>query len=258
MMQYGDKTYVLNGVDPFLAFGEIREEDLYGKGFVINKEKPRWVAIENQTQPSEFVMEQVVVENETLTRKITYKLEGLYAHDTRVKLTQKSPEEIIAEYITIDDSRISELEVGNSRVVNEPLTISFVISTPVNKSGSLLMLPAVGFNVYRKNPFTDDSRMLPVDFAHTFTDKYIVNLRLPEGYTVEEMPKSEKVVLPNKSGSLLFMGNHVGNMVQVQATMNIDKPMFGVSEYPDLQKMFEITVAKFAENIVLKKGPTQP
>ncbi|MGB3182672.1 MAG: DUF3857 domain-containing protein [Cyclobacteriaceae bacterium] len=258
MMRYDDKAYVLNAVDPYLAFGEVREEDLNGRAFVINKDKPEWVPIENQRQPTEFVMEEVSIGEDAITRKITYKLGGLYAHDLRVELSRNSPEDIIARYLNADDNMVSDIEITNRKEIGEPLSISFVMSTPADLSGDLLLLPAVGFNVYNNNPFTDGNRMLPVDFAHTYTDTYIVNIRIPEGYTVEEMPESEKVVLRNKAGSLLFMGKQVGNMVQVQATMKINKPLFRVSEYPDLQQMFGIVVSKFAENIVLKKASSQP
>ncbi len=104
-----------------------------------------------------------------------------------------------------------------------------------------------------ENPFKVASRIYPVDFAHPSEDVYICNFIIPEGYAVEEMPKSVVLTLPENAGKFTYMLQISGNRIQVMSKISIGKQVFYAEEYDYLKQFYAALVAKQAEQIVLKK-----
>lgn len=103
------------------------------------------------------------------------------------------------------------------------------------------------------NPFTSPTREYPVDFGVSSSEIYQLNLIIPEGYKVEELPQSKSFALGEKGGSFIYKIMQTDNIVSFSMRLNIDKTLFLPDEYKFLQEFFNIIVAKESEQIVLKK-----
>jgi hypothetical protein len=47
----------------------------------------------------------------------------------------------------------------------------------------------------RENPFKAAERKYPVEMPYVRDDMYILNMQIPDGYEVDELPKSARVAL---------------------------------------------------------------
>lgn len=92
-----------------------------------------------------------------------------------------------------------------------------------------------------------------MDFIVPINEIYVLNLTIPDGYKVEEMPKSVKVALEGNRGSLEYRVNPVGMTIQVISKIKINQTVFAPSEYFELKEFFDLIIEKHAEQIVLKK-----
>ncbi|MFA0960958.1 DUF3857 domain-containing protein [Roseivirga sp. BDSF3-8] len=252
LMHYEGKNIFLNAVNPYLGFGYLRDEDQNGKAFMVNKANHGWVEITSLNPSVDIVMEQVSIADGRITRKISLKSEGVQASDLREFFNSIEEDELAGKYET-GIYEFSDAKLENLDNPDEPLKFSYTMTSPVDEAGDLIILSPVLLHSYDESPFVNEERSLPVDFASSYSEKYIVNIQIPNGYVVEDLPQSEKVVLPDQGGSMLFMSHAIGSMVQVQILVEINKTFFSVSEYPGLRTMFERVVAKFAEHIVFKK-----
>jgi len=95
-----------------------------------------------------------------------------------------------------------------------------------------------------------------VDFADALKSVYILNLTLPEGYTVLELPKSITLNMPRDTGQFRHLAQVEGNTLQLTSQMMIRKPRFEPHEYKNLREFFDRIVAAHAEQVVLKCGTT--
>jgi hypothetical protein len=107
---------------------------------------------------------------------------------------------------------------------------------------------------WKENPLKNDVRKFPVDFNYPVHTKYMMNLNIPEGYLVEEIPESIKIALPDKSATYLFMANVIGNIIQLVNQFDINKSMYTPEEYKGLREFWAMVVSKNNEQIVLKKS----
>jgi hypothetical protein len=104
------------------------------------------------------------------------------------------------------------------------------------------------------NPFRLEKREFPVDFSCPVTDNALVRISLPDGWTVEQLPKPAMVALPDKAATFRFLLQELSGTIQVSSVLTINKSMFSPDEYEHLKEFFRLIVAKHAEQVVLKRS----
>lgn len=104
-----------------------------------------------------------------------------------------------------------------------------------------------------KNPFTEQERKLPIYFGPVETERFIVNIEIPEGYTVENLPKSIIINAQDKLASFSYLSKQEGKMIQIIITNQINKVKVDSVYYEVVKSFFQQFIEKLNENIVLSK-----
>jgi hypothetical protein len=84
-----------------------------------------------------------------------------------------------------------------------------------------------------------------------------MQLNIPEGYSVEELPKSLSIQLDEKGGTYSYQASQVGDKIVVNQRFTIDKALFLPADYEKLKAFYNALVNKQAEQIVLKNTKVQ-
>jgi hypothetical protein len=105
----------------------------------------------------------------------------------------------------------------------------------------------------QKNPFSAPTREYPVDFGLPFNENYRLILNVPDGYQVEELPKSKSFIMDNKDAVFAYQIGQIDNRIMLNIRFSVSKPLFLPAEYTALKDFFDLVVAKESEQIVLKK-----
>ena len=166
-----------------------------------------------------------------------------------------------------EDSYLEELEKDNGEIeiddfaikqvedLNKPLSQSYsfykenVLETI---SGKKYLNPLL-FLTTSNNPFTADTREYAVELGFPQQDRYMVNIELPAGYSVESLPAPVRMALPEGGGSFQYSVSQVGQKIQLQCNFSLDKAVYGPSFYPMLKEFFNQMIVKNQEKIVLVK-----
>jgi hypothetical protein len=106
---------------------------------------------------------------------------------------------------------------------------------------------------YSENPFKKETREYPIEFDYLINFVQIIDFIVPEGYTVEELPKGERMVLNDNDMSLTYRVVQSGNQVRLHYQYQLKKIQFLPTEYENLRDFFSKLIAKNSEQIVLKK-----
>lgn len=104
-----------------------------------------------------------------------------------------------------------------------------------------------------ENQFKLDDRKYPVDYGYVWKDRYLVNINIPEGYTVESMPESTSFGMEQGMGSYKYSISITGNKIQLSVELAINEAVIPASGYGALRKFFELLIAKENEKVVLSK-----
>jgi len=104
----------------------------------------------------------------------------------------------------------------------------------------------------KKNPFSDTERTLPVFMNNLIDVKIISILNIPENYEVESLPERMAIALPNKEGKFHFDIKQVGNSLNINYNLKINKDIFSPAEYGSLSNFITLINEKEGEKIILR------
>jgi hypothetical protein len=104
-----------------------------------------------------------------------------------------------------------------------------------------------------ENPFTATDRKYPIEMPYTTDNLYLLNLQIPEGYDVEELPKSVRVAFNGNDGSFEYLIARQDNTIQLRSRIKLNKAYFPAEDYANLRDFYAFVVKKQNEQIILKK-----
>lgn len=151
---------------------------------------------------------------------------------------------------------IADYKVTNDKDLSKPVIeeYSFKHNALTDIIGDKIYINPMLFLTTAENPFKQEKREYPVDFVFPHQDKYMINLTLPEGYTVESLPTSIALNMEENIGSFKYnIASGSANQIQISAVMDINYATIPQDYYPTLKDFFQKVIEKQNEKIVLKK-----
>ncbi len=151
---------------------------------------------------------------------------------------------------------ISNYKVDNSKVLGKPIVESFDFysENQLDIIGDKIYFSPLLFNTTKENPFKLEERNYPIDFTYPRQKKYILNITIPEGYTVTSKPEDLRLALENNMGSFIFrILNPDTNTLQIMADFKINQAVIPVQAYGSIKELYKKIVEKETEKVVLSK-----
>lgn len=108
-----------------------------------------------------------------------------------------------------------------------------------------------------QNPFTAEKRTYPIDFGYPKEEQISVAINIPEGYGVEDAPKSARLKLgADNDIKFEYTVEASAKTYKMISKFTLKRYQFGVEEYEGLKKFFDQILSKHAQQLVLKKIKT--
>jgi hypothetical protein len=135
---------------------------------------------------------------------------------------------------------------------DDPVKIKYDMSFEMAK-GDIVYFNPMLYGQQKDNPFTAAERYYPVEMPYCKDEFYILDMEIPEGYTVDELPKSARVMLNAKDGMFEYLIAKNGNRIQMRSHIKLEKAIYEPEDYQTLRDFYALIVKKEAEQIVFKK-----
>jgi hypothetical protein len=238
--------------------GTPRISTINGEGWILDKDNPRWVSLV-PSGSSEVALATFKLNDEgTLTGSIASNYRGYAAVSEREDEEDKDGKhEKVKKALAKDfpDIKIDSITIANLDNTAEAFKriVYCAIPNAATTAGDLIYIKPALKTDFDENPFKQPKREYPVDFSHPFKDQFILNLTIPDGYAVEEMPKPIRVNLPENGGSFQYISTVNGSVIQLVVKIQLDQLHFESEEYQSVKEFFNQIATKSAEQIVLKK-----
>lgn len=256
----GDKRILLDATDKNNINGLISYQNLNHQGLIINPSsvEASWINIEYGPVSRTSVMYNVQLkEDNTFSGTLVSLCDNYAGLNKRNTYLQNAGE---AQFLKNYEGHKNGLEISNYKINNQdqpelPLTESMdvMIKDNVEETGNLTYFTPLLSERTTINPFVLEERNFPVDFAYPREENYKIILDFPTGYHLEKLPKSERIDLPEGSGSFSIIYSAEGNKIAVKSKISILKPVFNADEYTMLKEFYKNIIRKQAEQIVFKK-----
>jgi hypothetical protein len=94
---------------------------------------------------------------------------------------------------------------------------------------------------------------MPVYFGYKNIEKFNLNIEIPEGYTVESLPKPFRISSEDKLMSFILNFSVSENKIQIVSQKEINSSIFAAEDYGMIKEFFQKMVVSQNEKIILKK-----
>lgn len=144
-------------------------------------------------------------------------------------------------------------QIDSLDLLDKPAQLKYEFSLGHEKENIIYFTPMLS-EAFKENPFKSAKRFYPVEMSNTIDETYILTLEIPEGYVVDELPKSMVLKLNDQEDGLYeYRISSSGGNVSLRSRLRIKRTLFAPEEYDLLREFFNMIVGKQAEQIVLKK-----
>ncbi len=257
LVRTGDAMLLLDATDKYMPSGVLPVRCLNGQGRVISDSSPGWINLMSTNLSENSLFCQLdLSEDGVMNGQMLLTSKGYAAYNNRKKYIQKGEEKFIDDVKEGNKMwEISSSGFKGESEMNKPFSQNYEveINEVVESAGNLMFINPLLTQGMKENPFKLEKRTFPVDFAYPIKESYMISIKLPEGYIVDDLPKPVNIVLPDNAGKFQFLAQQIGNKLSVTNIYTINKAIFLPDEYPALKRFYNIIVSKHAEQIVLKK-----
>jgi hypothetical protein len=250
----GSQDYLLDATIPDLAFGRLSTECYNGHARVLTDDAIPIMLSADSVMEKSVSMAIVVAEKNQLKGKVTLSPGYFESLDKREFIREKGKPALFEKIQTNygSDYVISNTGIDSLKKLNDPIKIFYDIALKEADEDIIYFNPML-VPMYKDNPFESAIRRYPVEIPYCIDDTYILNMQLPEGYLVDELPKSARVKFNGDEGSFEYIVSVNEGTLQLRTRLILAKANFPAEDYEGLRDFFSYVVKKQAEQIVLKK-----
>jgi hypothetical protein len=252
-----DKPLFLDVGSPVRPMNLPRVASLNGYGWILDKKNPRWVDIPAPLSTESMLADLFLSQDGTLKGKINTTYTGYAAVDERTEVSNDEKNTALkkAWAKVLPDVQLDSIVNINQNNLKLPFkrTMNCTIPNAAIIANDLMYFKPTFRTNYEENPFKQEKRNYPVDFPYPIRDNFVLNVTIPEGYIVEEMPKELTIALPKGGGKFIYSCTKTENKIQLTVRIDIKQLQFLPSEYGNIKSFFNQIVNKKSEQIVLKK-----
>lgn len=257
-LRIDDSIILLDATRPFSTANILPTSALNWLGRLIKEDgNSDWVNLIPKMSSNESVSLNVKLNSDlSASGKVRHQFTNYQANRIRNKFHNHNTEEIIKSLEEDKgEIKISELELEHMYEINEPISesYSYSLNNAMEDIGGNLYVTPLLFLASEENPFKEDKRSYPIDFVYPIADKYMVNIMLPEGYTVESMPESVKYQFNGTDGEFTYLAKLNGNFIQLIVSLDLNKTLILPEEYEQFKEFYQLMIEKQTEQVVLKK-----
>ncbi len=251
------KSILMDASEKNMPPGMLPQRCLNKRGYAISETRPGWVDLTPSEGQTQIITGKFNIEGDLLKGNFSISEGGYTAISTRKKIQNKGFDKFLEDYkenhpqydveeYTIDSTNQDPLKLNKNIQLN--------IKEKVSTMGDLMYINPFVFVQQDENIFKQEERKLPVDFIMPMNETLVCSFDIPDGYTVDELPKSLKLAIPGNGIVYDFVIRQESGIIQLKSQLTIKKIFFTPEEYTDIRDIFTMIMSKQNEQIVLKKS----
>lgn len=255
----GDKSYLLDATDRLLDFGTLPLRCLNDQGRVMPLDKPSyWIDMKSPViDASTTILNLVLNLNGKLVGTVTHYSKGYAAYQQRNVIKKFNS---VDEYVENLDTRwnkmkIKKADIRNLDSLDQALTEVYEVEIEAydNTNHERLSFNPFFFEKITRNPFRLKERSYPVDWGMPSDHRFIINVQLPENYTIENPPQNIGFGLPENGGMFAVNYTQNENTFSLSHVTQFKRSIYSSEDYPYLKELYNKIILSEKTELILKK-----
>ncbi len=252
-VQVDSTSQLLDATAPLCPYNLLPLRCLNNRGRIVGPAVAApWVPLQSAAPSAHMVMANLTIKDNQLVGTVVRSNAQYDALRVRRKIASFSSEDNFVASIKQSQPGIRHYELAPGEALEESVkeTMEVAFSNGLQQAGKILYVDPFVIES-EENPFKSTTRTYPVDYPHLMRHLYILNLTIPDGYAVDELPEALAIALPNDGGTYRFAVTQRGNVLQINSKLSISKTRFYAQEYEALKLFHQQVADKQREQIVL-------
>lgn len=249
-------TILLDATDPFRPAGEINADFIGKTGYRIIGNKWDWVEFGIPTASRNIYQYDFTV---TPSAQCYGTLQYMCSSYIRLSAKKSINENGIESYMNnMFKSNLNHLKIDSAKISKEDfdenkLIINCKLSISCDHEDKLIYLKPFMDENSKLNPFQNETRQLPIEFQFPMSTSSIVNIQLPSGYKLTEMPKSTRIKLSDDSAIFTLLTSSENNKISLKSTLLISEYSYSANRYSEIKNFFSNISKIYAQQIIIEQ-----
>ena len=251
-----NNNFYLDASEPHIGFGHLPLRCYNGHARVVNKKAE---AVELSSDGlTEIKITSIFIINDEKGNLVgsVQQTPGYYeSNELRDRVKEKGQEQLQKD-IKKDfgaDIVISNFQIDSLDKYENELGLHYDFDIKDEKEDIMYFNPLFGEG-FKENPFKSAERFYPVEMPFAMDETVNLQLEVPQGYVVDELPKSVIVKMnEQEDGMFEYRISQSGDNISMRNRIRFKRAFFMPEEYETLREFFNLIVKKHGEQIVFKK-----
>ncbi|HPH99743.1 MAG TPA: DUF3858 domain-containing protein, partial [Chitinophagaceae bacterium] len=148
---------------------------------------------------------------------------------------------------------IQNIDLEDVDSCEKSMKIKYNVTIGDKQEGNVIYFNPMIIESYKENPFKSAIRKYPVEMPYKIDETTTLYIEIPNGYEVDEIPKSAKATLNEADGYFEYLISKDTDHINFRTRIKLEKAFFMPNEYENLRTFFNYIVKKQSEQIVFKK-----
>lgn len=259
----GINTYIMDTRDKYCPFKTLPTRDLVETGLLIDEGKGKFVKIPRPRTTNMIYCKttlELTPEGDFIATTEA-RFEGYRSINARKRIAEDGEEEFILERLK---NCYGEVEIDSFKIMEKEnldvpllLTVSYRVPQFAQMVGDMIYLEGPILQGFDENPFKREKRYSLVEFPYNVAETEDIELMLPEGYQMMEIPKG--IINRLHKNKLTFMNNWTAeeNTIKIQRQFMRRELTFFPREYSGLRNFYDRVVKADQGQIVLGRAEAE-
>jgi hypothetical protein len=252
----GHQTWYLDASEPFLGFGKLPLRCYNGHARILNKDAEVVTFVTDSLTETKSTSVFIVNDESGKLVGSLQQMPGYYESlELRERISEKGKSQLEKDAMKNlgSEFKIEKFGVDSIDKLDDRISLHYDFDIVSGKPDFIYFNPLMA-EARHDNPFKPAERHYPVEMPFTIDETYTLQMEVPNGYTVEELPRSMLVKLNEADdGVFEYRISQSGNNISFRSRIRIVRSYFDPEEYTMLRDFFGLIIKKQSEQIVFKR-----
>ena len=247
------KNYLLDASKPWLGFGQLPELCYNGYARAIDSTHDRIALMADSVKESRRTLVVLSNTDSGLTGTYSRTAGAFESMALRNQLKHIHPEDFFDNIRKTlpGDKQMGAAAFDSLETPEAPVVWHY--NMKYNFSQKRVYFNPILHERFNSSPFNSEERHYPVEMNYRIDNAYVLTMEIPKGYTVEQLPKSQRIMLSDSAGFFEYNISSDDHSISLRILLQLKKAVFPLDEYGGLRDFFSMISGKEKEPIIFKK-----
>lgn len=246
------KSFLTDATDKLLPYDKLPVNYINEKGLVVTKDKKgKWLLMNNDIPSVSQYNLDIQFDLKSPHADIDVKVESADYNSYLLRKTFEDDKNKIKENYERSFEKVKDVKTNHYSDINQPYEISFTGQNNLTFSdGNIVINPFMDLAI-EENQLKQKKRKYPVDLIYSRNTKFYIQLHIPEGFDILQLPES--VEINNELVMIKSDYSIKGKMIQIEANYYFKKSVYSSNEYARLKSYTDNMIKVFNTPLILEK-----